>query len=81
MEKKKLMKKAFKAGIKFASIVISYIIALYLVITLIVRGLQYFGLSDGTIFVFSLVIGLFITLFTLTFSLTYMEEKNNDRDY
>lgn len=78
MEKKKIIKKAFKAGLKFASIVIGYIIALYLVITLIVNGVQYFGLSDSTTFVISLVIGLFITLFTLTFGLTYMEEKNND---
>lgn len=78
MEKKKIIKKAFKAGLKFASIVIGYIIVLYLVITLIVNGLQYFGLSDSTTFVISLVVGLFITLFTLTFGLTYMEEKNND---
>ena len=76
-----MIKKAFKAGIKLASIVIGYIIALYLVIALIVSGLQYFGLSGSTTFVISLVIGLFITLFTLTFSLTYIEEKNNDRDY
>lgn len=78
METKKIIKKAFKAGIKFASIVIGYILLLYFIIALIVSGLKYFGLSDGTTFVISLVIGLFITLFTLTFSLTYMEEKNND---
>lgn len=78
MEKKKIIKKAFKAGLKFASIVIGYIIALYLVITLIVNGLQYFGLTDRTTFLISLVIGLFIALFTLTFGLNYMEEKNND---
>ena len=78
MEKKKIIKKAFKAGIKLASIVIGHIIALYLVIVLIVSGLQYFEFSDGTTFVISLIIGLFITLFTLAFSLTYIEEKNND---
>ncbi len=78
MGKKKIIKKAFKEGLKFASIVSGYTISLYLVITLIVSGLQYFGISCSTTFVISLVIGLFITLFTLTFGLTYMEEKNND---
>lgn len=80
MEKKKITKKAFKAGIKLASIIVGYIILLYFAIALIVSGLRYLGISESTNFVISLLIGLFITLFSMTFGLTYMEEKNNDRD-